>query len=673
MRTLAPRTKEVGIRLSVKDEDVARRALRAYGTEGQAALKRIEAAARPASVSVQALNAAVNHGKAGMSNFVGGVASGLLPIFSLYTAINKAKEGLQEFGDIADASKAAGLDSELFQGLTHQAQLAGVEFGELSGALDTFVKNSGLAAEGKGRMVTQLKALNPELLRNIQLAKTQEERIRLVADAIDKAAGADEKAAIAAAAFGEAGVRMVNVFEGGAAAIDRTMEKARELGIIVDRDLIARADELGDEFDTATKIMDLKFKQVLIDLAPLLIATAGLVGDIADALRTMKEAGLPLGDQSGAFLRDQLKVLEEIKRRAEENGGLAAMQWLRGGAKDRYEAIKAELDRRANTVDITVPYGSPGGRGGGGDLPPNDEAKKAIREAEALIKRVRSATDEYAASLADIERLKPHLTQQQVNDAMGAAVLKYAEAAKETGEIADAQMRLNQARAQGIVTEREYTDAFEKLTERRLVAQNDWLAGIELGLARIRGEADEVTTSIASAVESWADNLGEQIGAAFRTGKFEWQDLVTTILTDVAKLATQQMITRPLAGLLGSVLGGIGGGFGGGFGGGWNIPTGYVPGGFYPGFANGTPSAPGGLAWVGERGPELMHVPRGSEIIPNHRIGSTVNVSVNASYAIDGTGLSEAQLLRVLEQNNRDLAGRVSSIVKRDIGWGRFG
>jgi len=40
-------------------------------------------------------------------------------------------------------------------------------------------------------------------------------------------------------------------------------------------------------------------------------------------------------------------------------------------------------------------------------------------------------------------------------------------------------------------------------------------------------------------------------------------------------------------------------------------------GGFFPGFASGTNYAPGGLAWVGEQGPELVNLPRGSQVIPN--------------------------------------------------------
>src|SRR5206468_2794671 len=38
-----------------------------------------------------------------------------------------------------------------------------------------------------------------------------------------------------------------------------------------------------------------------------------------------------------------------------------------------------------------------------------------------------------------------------------------------------------------------------------------------------------------------------------------------------------------------------------------------------PGFAMGTSSAPGGWAVVGERGPEIVKLPRGSQVIPNGR------------------------------------------------------
>lgn len=46
-------------------------------------------------------------------------------------------------------------------------------------------------------------------------------------------------------------------------------------------------------------------------------------------------------------------------------------------------------------------------------------------------------------------------------------------------------------------------------------------------------------------------------------------------------------------------------------------------------FADGTDSAPGGLAMVGERGRELVNLPRGSQVIPNHRTENLMAKAAN--------------------------------------------
>ena len=48
---MAAKTKEVGVRLSVKDKEVVERALKELGRDGAAALKRIQNAAEPVSGS----------------------------------------------------------------------------------------------------------------------------------------------------------------------------------------------------------------------------------------------------------------------------------------------------------------------------------------------------------------------------------------------------------------------------------------------------------------------------------------------------------------------------------------------------------------------------------------------------------------------------------------------
>jgi hypothetical protein len=69
------------------------------------------------------------------------------------------------------------------------------------------------------------------------------------------------------------------------------------------------------------------------------------------------------------------------------------------------------------------------------------------------------------------------------------------------------------------------------------------------------------------------------------------------------------------------------------------------------GFADGTEFSPGGPAWVGERGPEIVNLPRGSRVVPNHRAaggdhgggGGTVVHRYESNIVVSGN--SDAQLM----------------------------
>lgn len=48
-----------------------------------------------------------------------------------------------------------------------------------------------------------------------------------------------------------------------------------------------------------------------------------------------------------------------------------------------------------------------------------------------------------------------------------------------------------------------------------------------------------------------------------------------------------------------------------------------------PGFANGVTNFSGGMALVGERGPELVNLPKGSDVIPNHKMSDYRSAEIN--------------------------------------------
>jgi phage-related protein len=57
-----------------------------------------------------------------------------------------------------------------------------------------------------------------------------------------------------------------------------------------------------------------------------------------------------------------------------------------------------------------------------------------------------------------------------------------------------------------------------------------------------------------------------------------------------------------------------------------------------PTFAEGTNFAPGGMALVGERGPELVNLPRGSQVTPNNALGGIV---INVGTLVGSGGMNE--------------------------------
>ncbi|MBL3576028.1 hypothetical protein JMK10_02565 [Rhodovulum sulfidophilum] len=93
------------------------------------------------------------------------------------------------------------------------------------------------------------------------------------------------------------------------------------------------------------------------------------------------------------------------------------------------------------------------------------------------------------------------------------------------------------------------------------------------------------------------------------------------------------------------------------------------PSGGLPGFARGTDSAPGGLAWVGEAGPELVNLPRGAQVIPNHRLGSLGGGSVrmgDVHVSVAQTNADPRQIAEAVRQVSREEAQRVYARQRRE-------
>lgn len=145
----------------------------------------------------------------------------------------------------------------------------------------------------------------------------------------------------------------------------------------------------------------------------------------------------------------------------------------------------------------------------------------------------------------------------------------------------------------------------------------------------------------ADSLDRIADDFGE-IVTGTKTVENAFRSMAQSIIAELAKIAIKQAVLGPLASLMG---GGSGG----------NLLSNLFS---LPKFAEGTNYAPGGMAIVGERGPELVNLPRGSEVIPNHVLsraaspvaaagGRVQEVQVNVAVSVDRNGNLDAYVKSV--------------------------
>jgi len=92
-----------------------------------------------------------------------------------------------------------------------------------------------------------------------------------------------------------------------------------------------------------------------------------------------------------------------------------------------------------------------------------------------------------------------------------------------------------------------------------------------------------------------------------------------------------------------------------------------------PRFATGVQNFTGGLAVVGERGPELVNLPRGSDVIPNNKLagggGSTNQTTININVGLmTGSAIERREAAAKMFEDLKDIAGMQGQTVAQMIG-----
>ena len=321
-------TRDVSIRLSVKDADIVKRALMQLGKDGQKALKRIERASAPASKGLLAINAAGKEGKAVIQNYaaaagpIGTVMSSMgmsglaaaAGVGALTVAFGKAiliaKQGLEDFDKIAKTADKLGIATDSLQALRFAATQTGVSQDVLDVALQRVARRAGDAARGVGEAVGIFKALNVQVKDANGNMRPLDNIIRDVADSIAGMRSDQEKLSATVKLFDTEAAGMVNLLKLGSAGIDMFTQKAKDFGFIVDDHVLRNVEKTNDQLDVLNRIIDVNLKQSFVSLSPILIASAQVMASLAKSVSTVVDSLKEIENRSTQHLIEERKRLQ---------------------------------------------------------------------------------------------------------------------------------------------------------------------------------------------------------------------------------------------------------------------------------------------------------------------------------------------------------------------------
>jgi hypothetical protein len=185
-----------------------------------------------------------------------------------------------EAGDeIAKMAREVGLGAEALQELRFAADRQGVSAEDLDKALGALNNRVGQLRQNQGSLFTMLNRSNPALAEQLQNAEDTEDAFMVMMQALNDTADAQDRAALAQAAFGRSGQSLVRIAEAGAGGIEALRQEARDLGLVLSEEATAQSEKFQDAMTNLKAAMNGVRNNAL---APLVSQLTPLIQRMAD-------------------------------------------------------------------------------------------------------------------------------------------------------------------------------------------------------------------------------------------------------------------------------------------------------------------------------------------------------------------------------------------------------
>lgn len=439
-----------------------------------------------------------------------------------------------------------------------------------------------------------------------------------------------------------------------------TIEKLKASGDGIFPDsLVQRAKAVDDQLKLSEDRLSRAMKPAWDELASVILTIKGYWADIVDLMAKAVEFANRIGiGTSIETLQNQLKEVND--RLAGKGSGATGLfdsvfgmpDFVRKQLLASKEDLENTIAQRRNTY-----FGPLDGSDIGPPVPGIGRPSRGTGEAPTL-RQQDTGRDRFEASAEAMQKRIAGLEAEASAIDLGTAARERSKVAAELETVAK---QVNAAAGLGAnVVTAEQRAQIDKLSE----AYGRAAEAIERArspLATYARESANVAKQLnqfsASQLDSMTDSLAGVVTGT-KSVSDAFKSMANSIISDLARIAIRQSITGPIAsGLMGL------------FGGGGGLSPIDIGGYSMPRFASGTDYAPGGMALVGERGPEIVNLPRGSQVVPNDIVRGGVGGGGTITYApsIDARGASPeavARLAQIMDQDRASFERRTVAVIK---------
>lgn len=641
-----------------------------FGADFKELLSEFKKAERETGKFRSTMSRDLNAAQAAIDKFGASVKGAMLGLVGGLT-LGKLTQMTRQTLEWADSTKTLadrlGTSAESIQELTFAGREVNITAQEMTKGLSEFAVKVAEAGSGKGRGVVAFQELGISLRGVGGEVKNLDQLLDEFANKIQQF-DRPSQLALAKSFFGDEGaLKFLDLLGQGKVKIDDLRKAAREAGVVLSNELIARGEELNKKVELLTDQVSSSLRQAFLELGPVI---EGSLKVLLSFLRETKEFVAWLKGQNPDAFKGRWAI-----QPAPPPGAKSFMD-LRTGARvtqipltpefeegrplhDETVTDRNELARRERTAQVGTRVANLSGAGAS----QAETFRKLMEDLRTKTEQATAALDPYRAAIADLDGKLLKLKATETQETIAHAEFKRAwdaagtKALKEFGAESEQLAKLAAAEAAGrrdLVAVLELEFAMRQKFGAQFVETNK--VQIEAAArqrfqieeqARLQKEAMAELEGIAREV---ATTMLGNFGEFFEKGKNGWDVLrdralsaLNMIQNKLAELALNDFMRLLGFDTKGPGLGGIGGLLGGllGIGGGDAAAAGATAAGFIPAFAEGGRPSVGMPSLVGEKGPELFVPDTAGTIVPNSRMGGVTY--------IDARGADQSALAR-LEQ-----------------------